>query len=104
MVGLLLPKFTYDDVVFSVDEALLDRAVTLFKTKKITGFNSDERGYWGVVKGSKDYRVSVSRKRIDLAGCDCYMGENGDLCKHVLALCLEALYQAKVITPTCADY
>ncbi len=95
--SISLPKFTYEDICYSTDEAMFKRAVELFKRKKVRDVIEHSRGYDGVVEGSDNYRVSVSSKNITTAYCDCYMGQNNEICKHVLALGLSVLYQIGAI-------
>lgn len=88
------PKFTYRDVRYSVDDSMFARAVRLFTSKKITDFGYDMVGYSARVIGTQTYRVHVSQKAVDYGMCDCYMGQNDTLCKHMIAVGLEVLYRA----------
>ncbi len=76
------------------------RARELFERGKVTSFHSTPHGYSAIVRGTHDYNVALSFKALDLADCSCYMGQNDQLCKHVLALALEVLSrQGDVIEP-----
>lgn len=90
---MLEPKFTYRDVRYSVDDAMFARALKLFTDKKIADFGYDKAGYSARVIGTQTYRVHVSQKAVDYGMCDCYMGQNDTLCKHMVAVALEVLYR-----------
>lgn len=83
-----------EDIKYSEDPALFSRALTLFTSKKVTMFELGFNCYRAVVLGSQPYQVSVATKAFDYADCNCYMGQNDMLCKHALAVALEALYRA----------
>lgn len=88
---MIVPTFTLDDIRYSEGSAMYARACELFEQGRVADFQSQPYGYSGTVRGTKDYRVVVSAKALDRADCDCYMGQNDQLCKHVLALALKAL-------------
>lgn len=85
------PKFTSQDIKYSVDEAVLERAKKLFKSEKVGKISEDNGGYCATVQGGDVYFVSISRKNIDYGHCDCYMGQKNQLCKHMIALGLAVL-------------
>lgn len=88
------PKFSFRDVKYSVDEKIFERAKNLFSDNKVLDFRSTPAGYLATVSGSRPYRVFVSVKSIDYGDCECYMGQNGSLCKHMIAVGLMALRHA----------
>jgi len=88
---MIQPVFTIQDIKYSVDEPMFLRAQKLFKSGKVQDPKEDPHGYNATVQGTSPYRVSLSRKHIDSGYCDCYMGQNDQLCKHMLALGLAAL-------------
>ncbi len=96
----MIPSFTYHDVRFADSSAVFARAVQLFKSKKVAEFQELPNGYRAIVLGTKPYRVEMSAKRIDYADCTCCMGQNDQLCKHMLALALQALYIYEQIDDT----
>lgn len=92
------PKFSYDDVKFSTDRAIVARALKLFTDRKVQDFRELRSGdYAATIIGTEPYKVLLDNKRIDNANCTCYMGQNDQLCKHVLALALYVLHRAKLI-------
>ena len=88
------PKFTYDDVKFAAHGGIFSRALGLFAEGHVRDFRELSNGYKAIVQGTEPYRVSLSSKRVDYADCTCYMGQNDDLCKHMLALALYVLHEA----------
>ena len=51
-----------------------------------------------MVLGTKPYRVSVEARRYDLATCECYLGQNDMLCKHMVAVAIRAVTGGKSLT------
>ncbi len=93
----MIPKYTFDEIKFSVDQKTLERALGLYDSKKIVDFKATPRGYFATVKGTSPYRVFVSTNDIYSGDCDCYVSQKGDLCKHMVALAIHAIYQGKKI-------
>lgn len=91
------PKFNLEDIKFSEDHAMFERALDLFRNNKVTNFTPLPYGYQATVQGTKSNSVMLAAKAVDLADYDCYMGQNDMLCKHALAVALEALRQAGII-------
>lgn len=91
------PKFTYPDVQYSTNNAIANRALDLFLSGKVGNITEGPSDYSATVQGSKSYHVNLSVNRIYDADCTCYMGQNGDLCKHVLAVAYAVLKQSGVI-------
>lgn len=86
------PKYNIDDIKFSLDEGTYGRAVDLYTKGKVTDFSQDTYGgYYATVQGTSPYRVSVSSKKFDTGYCDCYLGQNNTLCKHMIAVAITAL-------------
>jgi len=63
------------------------------------------------VIGTKPYRVSVEARHYDYGYCTCYLGANGTLCKHMVALAIYVVQDGKPLTaddkklvqnPTCS--
>lgn len=86
------PTFTIQDIKYSVDAIMFERAKKLFESGKVQKIAETPHGYTATVQGTSPYQVSLSRKHIDQGYCDCYMGQNDELCKHMLALGLAVLH------------
>lgn len=91
------PLFNYADVKFAESDAVFKRAIELFVKEKIIDYSELFDGYAATVIGTKPYHVELSRKRVDRADCNCYLGQNDQLCKHMLALGLYVLHKYSLI-------
>lgn len=89
---MIQPNFTIKDIKYSVDEAMFLRAKKLFESGKVQKVSETPHGYMATVQSTSPYQVSLSRKHIDQGYCDCYMGQNDMLCKHMLALGIAVLH------------
>lgn len=85
------PTYDLDKIKFATDEATYQRGVDLYERGKVRDVEEDFGDYSAIVQGTKPYRVSVSGRRFKEATCECYLGEQGTLCKHVIALALHAV-------------
>ena len=94
------PDFTLDKIKFSTDKATFEKAVALYLGGKVTQVREGIRSYSGVIVSTKPYRVSVEARNFKYSSCDCYLGKNGILCKHIIAL---SLYVAKDGEPLSAQ-
>ncbi|EKD56924.1 MAG: hypothetical protein ACD_58C00042G0001 [uncultured bacterium] len=84
------PKYDLDKIKFAVGNPTFERAVDLYEGEKITQFKEDIGGYSAIVIGTKPYRVSVSVRYYDQGSCECYLGQNETLCKHMAAVAIYA--------------
>lgn len=94
------PDFTLDKIKFATDAPTFEKAVKLYESGKVTQVEEGIRSYAAIVIGTKPYRVSVEARRYDYGHCTCYLGQNGTLCKHMVAL---AVYVVKDGKPLTAD-
>ena len=97
-----MPKFkvnnigyTLEKIKFATDGATFEKAVDLYEKGKVNHFKTDTFGFFAIVKGGGKYEVSVSRTHYDKGDCDCYLGREGILCKHMVAVALQALLGGK---------
>ncbi len=88
--------FTYRDVQYAVDDAMFERARKLFTSGKVTNLSQSVTGFSAEVVGTHSYRVHVAKRGINYGMCDCYMGQNDTLCKHMVAVGIAALYMSKL--------
>jgi len=86
------PTFTFRDIQYSVDGSMFLKAEGLFKQRKVWKISETPHGYNATVQGTSLYAVSLSRRHVDEGYCDCYMGQNDELCKHMLALGIAVLH------------
>jgi hypothetical protein len=83
--SLVTPKFTLQDVRYATDESIVARAEKLFSQGKVKITSHSPSVYRGIVKGSQLYQVWLSPRSIEEGDCECYMGQRGEFCKHLLA-------------------
>jgi len=95
----MLPKFDFNKIKFATDSATFEKAVDLYENGKVKNFKEGVESYSAIIEGGKNYNVSVEARRFGLGYCDCYMGQNDYLCKHMVALSIYALLGGKPITP-----
>lgn len=105
------PDFTLDKIKFATDGPTFEKAVGLYEGGKVAQVEEGIRSYTAIVKGTKPYRVSVEARRYDYGDCTCYLGVNGTLCKHMVALAIYVVQDGKPLTtddkklvqnPTCS--
>lgn len=87
-----LPDFDLNKIKFSTDEPTFTKAVVLYESGKVTQVKEEKESYSAVVLGTKPYKVSIEARRYDYGTCECYLGQNDTLCKHMVAL---AIYVVK---------
>jgi hypothetical protein len=86
-----MPAHGLDKIKFATDAPTWGRALALYENGKITNFKSDKVGYSATVHGGHQYHVFVSAHRYDEGSCNCYLGQNDTLCKHMVAVALYAM-------------
>jgi hypothetical protein len=92
------PNFTLDKIKFGTDKRTLEKAFKLYEAGKVTKVKEGIRSYEGIVLGTQPYRVSVEARRYDYADCTCYLGQNDEFCKHMVALALYVVKNGKPLT------
>lgn len=92
------PKYDLDKIKFATDEPTFERAVGLYENGKVIQFEEDFVGYTAVVLGTQLYRVFVSNRYYDRGSCECYLGQNNRLCKHVVAVAIQAVAGGKSLS------
>jgi len=93
------PEFGRRDLEFATSEAIFLRGQKLFESKKVKEIREHGNFYSGVVRGTEPYFVKISKKSVEASECSCFMGENGDFCKHIVALGLAVLDASGKIEP-----
>lgn len=95
----MLPKFDFNKIKFATDSSTFEKAVALYENGKVKNFGEGISSYSAIIEGSKNYNVSIEARRFGLGYCDCYMGQNNYLCKHMVALSIYAVLGGKPIAP-----
>ena len=92
------PKYDLDKIKFATDTPTFEKAVDLYEKGKVTQFKEGIGAYSAVVMGTKPYRVSVEARRYDYGHCECYLGQNDTLCKHMVAVAIRAVTGGKPLS------
>ena len=87
----MVPKYNLDKIKFATDPQTFTKAVSLYEAGKVTQFKEDINYYSAIVLGTKPYRVSVKVRHYDYGHCECYLGQTGVLCKHLVAVAIYAV-------------
>lgn len=108
----MVSAYDLDKIKFGTDIATFERAVNLYESGKVTKFSEDIGEYSAVVLGSSPYRVFISPTYYDRGDCECYVAQNDELCKHMVAVAICAVLGGKKLsandkkvtaTPTCSN-
>lgn len=92
------PKFNLDKIKFATEAPTFEKAVALYESGKVSQFKEGINAYSALVLGSKPYRVSVEARRYDYGHCECYLGQNDTLCKHMVAVAIYAVMGGKPLS------
>lgn len=92
------PSFDLDKIKFATDQSTYEKAVVLYESGKVTRFEEGVGSYSAVVLGTHPYRVSIEARRFGLGNCECYLGQQDVLCKHMVALSICAVLDGKKLT------
>ncbi len=85
------PKYNLDKIKFATGSPVWERGVDLYERGKITQFEDRETNFSATVLGGNPYGVWVSTEKFDVGDCTCYLGQNDELCKHMVALAIRAV-------------
>lgn len=91
MHNYMPPKYNIDKIKFATDAPTFEKAVALYERGGVMQFEEGIYAYSAVVQGSKPYQVSVEARRYGLGHCECYLGKNDTLCKHLVAVAIYAV-------------
>lgn len=94
----MLPKYDLDKIKFATDGPTFEKAVGLYEGGKVTKFEESMGRYFAVVIGTKPYNVFVSARHYDHGECDCYLGQNDTLCKHMVAVAIRAVMNGEKLS------
>jgi len=89
------PKYDLDKIKFATDRSTFEKAVNLYEKRKVTKFKEELHGYFATVLGTKPYKVYVDNRHYDQGDCECYLGQNDTLCKHMVAVAIHSAMGGK---------
>lgn len=92
------PKFDLDKIKFGIDEGTWERAVSLYENDKVRSFQDTGLTFVAKVQGTHLYNVIVSKRRYTDGDCNCYLGQNDTLCKHMIAVAIYGLKNSRPLT------
>ena len=92
------PAYNLDKIKFATDEPTFERAVGLYEGGKVTQFKKELNGFFATVLGTRPYKVYVDNKRYDQGNCECYLGQNNTLCKHMVAVAIYAVMKGESLS------
>lgn len=85
------PMYDLDKIKFSANPPTFKKAVGLYEAGKVIEFHEKPCGFFAIVLGTKPYEVYVSNRHYDEGDCECYLGQNNVLCKHMVAVAIQAV-------------
>ena len=94
----MLSVYNLDKIKFATDARTFERAVGLYESGKVKQFKEELNGFFAIVLGTQPYRVYVSARRYDEGDCECYLGQNDTLCKHMVAVAIYAVMGGKKLS------
>ncbi|MBU6431641.1 hypothetical protein KGQ29_04740, partial [Patescibacteria group bacterium] len=94
----MIPLYDLEKIKFSTDRPTFDRAVGLCEAGKVTKFKTEVGGFSAIVQGGSPYHVFVSARRYNEGDCDCYLGREDTLCKHMVATAIMAVMEGKKLS------
>lgn len=84
-------KYSVDKIKFSVNSSTFRKAAELLEMGKVIDYKDNIYSVSATVLGGNKYKVTVDKNQFDVGTCDCYLGKNDTLCKHMVALALKAV-------------
>lgn len=87
----MTPKYNLDKIKFGTDASTWEKAVGLYEKGKVVKVRGDEIGFAAIVLGGDKYRVYVHGSDFARGVCECYLGQQDILCKHMVALAIHAV-------------
>lgn len=84
-------RYDISKIKYATGSPVWERAVALYESGKVTEFEDQETNFTAIVLGGNPYNVWVSADRYDIGDCACYLGQNEELCKHIVALAIHAV-------------
>lgn len=91
-------SYTLDDIKYGTDEATFQRAVKLYQTHKVQNVVDTGFTYTATVQGTSNYHLIADPQKFTCGQCNCYIGQQDELCKHLVALSIHLVKQGQSLT------
>ena len=97
---MIIPQYDLDKIKFATGSPTFERAVEIYNSGGVINFEEVGFGFNTRVRGSKGnfYNVYVSSRHYDSGNCNCYLGQNDTLCKHLVATAIYAIKRGERLT------
>lgn len=96
---MIKPNYTLEEIKYCIDIPSYEKACNLYENNKVKNFKEEHYGtYTAKVEGTKTYDVSVDCMHYDVGSCNCYIGQQNILCKHMIAVAIYAIFRGKPLT------
>jgi len=100
----MLPVYDINKIKFSTDQPTFEKAVALYENGKVMQFEDGAGGFSAIVMGSEPYHVFVDARHYNRGYCDCYLGQNDTLCKHMVAVAIHAVMMGQPLGDEDKEY
>lgn len=87
----MVPRYDLEKIKFGVDQKTWARAVELYEAGRVSEVEESYIGFTARVSGTHPYDVAVSETHYDRGHCNCFVGRQDILCKHMVALAIWAV-------------
>ncbi len=92
-IRFVIPQFTLSDIQLGVGDHEFKKGLTLYQKGSVNNIEDSFNGYTAIVSGTHEYIVCVDALSYDRGVCNCYVGQNDELCKHMIALAIALVYK-----------
>lgn len=92
------PSYNLDKIKFATDRPTFEKAVALYENGRIANFKKEINGFFATVLGTSPYKVYVDNRYYNQGDCECYLGQNNTLCKHMVAVAIYACLGGKKLS------
>ena len=87
----MVPRYDLEKIKFGVDQKTWARAVEMYEAGRVSEVEESYIGFTARVSGTHPYDVAVSETHYDRGHCNCFVGRQDILCKHMVALAIWAV-------------
>ncbi len=91
-------RYELEKIKFGIDNKTWEKAINLYVEGKVNNFQDAEFTFVADIQGTELYRVIVSQKSYTDGNCNCYLGQNNTLCKHMVAVAIYGLKKGLPLT------